>query len=339
MSTAGAPAATDGGDAPLPTFADVLAAARRLHGVARRTPLLSHERLDERVGGRLLIKPEPLQHTGSFKFRGAYNALRCHAASAVVAYSSGNHAQGVARAAHLLGIPACIVMPADAPAIKRAATEAWGARVVTYDRDREVREEIGERIAAERGATLVRPYDDPHVIAGQGTVGLEIARQCLARGILPDAALFPCGGGGLVSGSALALRACLPGIAVHSVEPEGFDDTARSLRAGRRLANPPGGESLCDALLAPTPGALTFALNRRLLAGGLAVSDAEVAEAMRLAFETLKIVVEPGGAVALAAVLSGRFDGRGRTTVVVLSGGNVDPALFAAVLEGRAPPA
>ncbi|HFA59283.1 MAG TPA: pyridoxal-phosphate dependent enzyme, partial [Rhodospirillales bacterium] len=192
------PAAAAEGEAPLPTFAEVLAASRRLHGVARRTPLLSHARLDDRAGGRLLIKPEPLQHTGSFKFRGAYNALRCHAPSAVVAYSSGNHAQGVARAAHLLGIPACIVMPADAPAIKRAATEAWGAEVVTYDRDREEREAIGARIAAERGATLIRPYDDPHVIAGQGTVGLEIARDCLARGLLPDAALFPCGGGGLV---------------------------------------------------------------------------------------------------------------------------------------------
>ncbi len=333
MSTAGAPAATDVGDAPLPTFADVLAAARRLHGVARRTPLLSHERLDERVGGRLLIKPEPLQHTGSFKFRGAYNALRCHGASAVVAYSSGNHAQGVARAARLLGIPACIVMPADAPAIKRAATEAWGARVVTYDRDREVREEIGERLAAERGATLVRPYDDPHVIAGQGTVGLEIARQCLARGILPDAALFPCGGGGLVSGSALALRACLPGIAVHSVEPEGFDDTARSLRSGRIETNPRATGSICDAILTPAPGALTFPVLQRLAGPGLAVSDDEALRAMAAAFARLKIVAEPGGAVALAAALFRGQDLDGEAVIVVITGGNVDGAVFARALE------
>ncbi len=326
-----------GGTVVPPTFEEVLAAARRLHGVARTTPLLSHERLDERAGGRLLIKPEPLQHTGSFKFRGAYNALCGHRPAAVVAYSSGNHAQGVARAARLLGVPACIVMPADAPAIKRAATEAWGAEVVTYDRRREVREEIGTRIAAERRATLIRPYDDPFVIAGQGTVGLEIVRQCLARGVRPELALFPCGGGGLVSGGALALTTCFPGIAVHCVEPEGFDDTARSLRAGTRVSNPPEGDSFCDALLAPIPGELTFAVNRRLLAGGLAVSDAEVADAMRLAFETLKIVTEPGGAVALAAALSRRIDLRGRTAVVVLSGGNVDPELFAAVLAGRVP--
>ncbi len=338
MTSSGEPAPVGTGK-PLPAFDHVLAAARRLHGVARTTPLLAHERLDERVGGRLLIKAEPLQHTGSFKFRGAYNALRCHRPEAVVAYSSGNHAQGVARAAKLLGIPACIVMPADAPAIKRAATEAWGAEVVPYDRDHEVREEIGARIAAERRATLIRPYDDPHVVAGQGTVGLEIVRQCLARGLRPDLALFPCGGGGLVSGGALALTSCFPGIAVHCVEPEGFDDTGRSLRAGERLANPPAGASFCDALLAPIPGELTFALNRRLLAGGLAVTDAEVAEAMRLAFATLKIVVEPGGAVALAAALSGRIDLRDRTAVVVLSGGNVDPELFAAVLAGRTPAA
>ncbi len=330
------PAESEGGE-PLPGFADVLAAARRLQGIARVTPLLEHERLNERVGGRLLIKAEPLQHTGSFKFRGAYNALAARRPQAVVAFSSGNHAQGVARAASLLGLSAVIVMPGDAPAIKRTATEAWGAEVVPYDRYHEVREEIGARLAAERGATLIRPYDDPFVVAGQGTVGLEIVRQSLAMGVEPEAALFPCGGGGLVSGSALALTHCFPGISVHSVEPEGFDDTARSLRAGERCTNPPGGESFCDALLAPTPGALTFALNRRLLESGLAVSDAEVAAAMRAAFETLKIVVEPGGAVALAAALSGRIECRGRVTVVVLSGGNVDHALFAAVLEKQVP--
>lgn len=322
-----------GDTAQLPGFADVEAAAERLKGVARRTPLLESEALNARVGGRLLLKAEPLQRTGSFKFRGAYNAISRRDRRPVVAYSSGNHAQGVAAAARLLGVRATIVMPADAPAIKIEGTRAQGAEVRLYDREREIREEVGEEIAARTGAALVRPYDDPHVIAGQATAGLEIAEQAREAGARLDAALVPCGGGGLCAGCALVLTELCSGIEVRSVEPEGFDDTARSLAAGARQMNSSEARSFCDALLAPMPGELTFALNRRLLAGGLAVADVEVERAMALAFRDLKLVVEPGGAVALAAVLAGRFDAKGRTVAVMLSGGNVDPVLFARVLE------
>jgi threonine dehydratase len=322
--------------AEMPTFADVEAAAARLRGVARRTPLLESDALNELAGGRLLLKAECLQRTGAFKLRGAYNAVSRLDGRAVVAYSSGNHAQGVAAAARLLGVPATIVMPADAPAIKIESTRALGAEVRLYDRQREVREEIGAEIATRTGAALVRPYDDPQVIAGQGTAGLEIAEQALELGARPDAALIPCGGGGLAAGCALALVERFPGIEIHGAEPAGFDDTRRSLAAGERLANPAGSASICDALLAPMPGELTFRINRELLAGGIAVTDAEVRRAMALAFRHLKLVVEPGGAVALAAALSGRFDTGGRTVAVMLSGGNVDPALFAGVLRAAA---
>jgi threonine dehydratase len=313
-------------------FADVAAAAERLHGVAVETPLLESDALNELAGGRLLVKAEPLQRTGSFKFRGAYNAISMLRPAAVVAFSSGNHAQGVALAARLLGIPATIVMPADAPRAKLDGTRALGAAVVTYDRAMEDREAIGRELASRTGAVLVRPYDDPLIMAGQGTVGLELGEQAARRGAALDAALICCGGGGLVAGCAVALARVAPGAAVYAVEPHGFDDTARSLAAGDRVANAPGGRSMCDALLAATPGDLTFAVNRRLLAGGLAVTDAEVGEAMRLAFRHLKLAVEPGGAVALAAALAGKLPIRGRTTGVVLSGGNVDAALFADVL-------
>ncbi len=321
----------------LPDFADVAAAAWRLRGVARRTPLLEDDLLNQELGGRLLFKAEPLQRTGSFKFRGAYNAISRCGRPAVVAYSSGNHAQGVAAAARLLGVNATVVMPADAPTIKIANTRALGAKVRLYDRQREVRETIGEEIAARTGAALIRPYDDPHIIAGQGTLGLEIAEDVLGLGLRPDVALIPCGGGGLIAGCSLALRELLPDIEIFAVEPEGFDDTTRSLAAGERLSNPPGATSICDALLVPTPGELTFAINRRLLAGGLVVSDAAVRDALAMAFRRLKLVVEPGGAVALAAVLSGRFELRGRTVVIVLSGGNVDEALFASILQDVRP--
>lgn len=313
-------------------FGDVLAAADRLRGVAVETPLLESDALNAVVGGRLLLKAEPLQRTGSFKFRGAYNAISVLRPPAVVAYSSGNHAQGVALAARLLGIPATIVMPDDAPRMKLEGTRALGAEVVTYDRWRESREAIGEAIAARTGAVLIRPYDDPLVIAGQGTLGLEMAEQAARRGVRLDSALVCSSGGGLVAGCAVALTHCLPEIAVYCAEPAGFDDHARSLAAGTRLANEPGAVSFCDALLAPTPGEVTFPINRRLLKGGLVVTDAEVAEAIRLAFRHLKLVVEPGGAVALAAALSGRLDTKGRTIGVVLSGGNVDAALFARIL-------
>jgi threonine dehydratase len=316
----------------LPTVADVEAAAARLEGVARRTPLLESETLNRRLGGRVLFKAECLQHTGAFKFRGAYNTLAQIEAGDVVAYSSGNHALGVAAAAALLGRRATIVMPADAPAIKIEGTRAYGAEVRLYDRWRESREDIGAEIAARTGAALIKPYDDPRIIAGQGTVGLEIAEQARAAGAVPDAALVPCGGGGLIAGCGLALRAALPAIEVLAVEPEGFDDTARSLASGRRETNPQGARSICDALLLPTPGELTFALNREQLAGGLVVSDDDALRAMAAAFRELKLVVEPGGAVGLAALLGGRFALRGRTMAVVLSGGNVDPALYTQAL-------
>ena len=313
-------------------FADVAAAADRLRDVAVPTPLLESEALNALVGGRLLIKAEPLQRTGSFKLRGAYNAISVLRPRAVVAYSSGNHAQGVALAARLHGIPASIVMPADAPKTKLEGTRALGADVVTYDRVRDDREAIGRAIAERDGAALIRPYDDPLIIAGQGTTGLELARQATQVGASLEAALVCCGGGGLVAGCAIALTHLVRGIAVHPVEPEGHDDTARSLAAGERCANPAGGSPFCDALLAPMPGELTFAVNARLLAPGLVVTDAEVRTAMRLAFRHLHVVVEPGGAVALAAALTGRLAVRGRTIGIVLSGGNVDAPLFAEVL-------
>lgn len=316
-------------------FADVEAAAERLRGVAVTTPLLESEALNALAGGRLLIKPEPLQRTGSFKFRGAYNAISALRPPAVVAYSSGNHAQGVALAARLLGIAATIVMPADAPRTKLDGTRALGAAVVTYDRANDDREAIGREIAERTGAVLIRPYDEPLIMAGQGTVGLELAEQAARVGGRLDAALVCCGGGGLVAGCAIALTHEIPGIAVHAVEPAGFDDTTRSLAAGQRLRNAADARSFCDALLAPTPGELTFAVNARLLAGGLVVTDGEVASAMRLAFRHLKLVIEPGGAVALAAALAGKLPTRGRTLGIVVSGGNVDAELFAEVL-GRA---
>ena len=323
--------------ASAPTIEDVRAAAMRLAGQAVLTPLLEAPALNARLGGRLLIKAEPLQRTGSFKFRGAYNTLSQLDAEqrrrGVVTWSSGNHAQGVAAAAQLLGVPALIVMPSDAPAIKIANTRGYGAEVVLYDREREEREAIGTKIAEQRGAVIVAPYDDPNVIAGQGTCGLEIAAQAKAKDARLDAVLVCCGGGGLTAGCATALTTESPGTRIYAVEPEAFNDTGRSLAAGERLANAPGGKSFCDALLAPIPGELTFAINRRLVSGGLSVSDREVAAAMAVAFSELKLVVEPGGAVALAAVLSGKIPIKNRTVAVVASGGNVDRETFAAALQ------
>jgi threonine dehydratase len=325
----------------LPTAADVRAAAVRLDGVARVTPLLAGTPLDDATGGRILLKLEPLQHTGSFKVRGAYNRLvqlsPAERAAGVVAFSSGNHAQGVAWSARRLGIAAAIVMPADAPRTKVDNTRALGAEVILYDRVRENREQMAAALARERGATLVPSYDDPHIIAGQGTVGLELMAQAAALGVAPDDVVVCCSGGGLVSGCALAVKDASPDSRVFSAEPEAFDDTCRSLAAGRRETNPPGRHSICDALQAQTPGVLTFALMQRLLAGGLAVSDAEVRRAMAWAFRHMKLVVEPGGAVALAAVLSGRLDVRGRTVAVVVSGGNVDTDVYCVALAQRAP--
>jgi threonine dehydratase len=322
---------------PRPGFADIEAAAARLAGVARRTPLLADTPLDEALGGRLLFKAECLQRNGAFKFRGAYNRLvqldAPERRAGVVAFSSGNHAQGVAAAARMLGIPATIVMPSDAPAIKLENTRALGAQVVLYDRFTEDREAIARRLVAERGATLVPAYDDPHVVAGQGTAGLELMQQAAELGLVPDQVLVPTSGGGLTAGTAIAVRTLAPAAAVYGVEPEAFDDTRRSLAAGTLLRNPPGARSICDALQSSPPGELTFAINRELLAGVLTVSDREVEAAMARAFRDLKLVVEPGGAVALAAALAGRIALAGRTTAIILSGGNVDPATFIAALS------
>jgi len=325
------------GPGRLPTFDDVQAAANRMAGHARVTPLLAETPLDTQMGGRILLKLETLQHTGSFKFRGAYNRLAQLDASerraGVVAFSSGNHAQGVAAAARLLGIPATIVMPTDAPRVKMRNTRALGAQVVEYDRLRESREEIAARIARDNGGVLVPSFDDPDIIAGQGTTGLEIVQQAQERGLVLDDVVVCCSGGGLVAGTALAVKALAPESRVWSAEPAAFDDHRRSLSAGERLRNAPGGHSICDALLAPMPGVLTFEINRRLLAGGLAVTDDEVRDAIAYAARVLKLIVEPGGAVALASVMSGKLDARGRTVAVVLSGGNIDDELLIEILN------
>jgi threonine dehydratase len=321
-----------------PRIEHVRAAAERLKGRVVATPLLESPTLNDRLGFRVLVKAESLQRTGSFKFRGALNTLLQlddHARRAgVVAFSSGNHAQGVAAAAQLLGIPATIVMPVDAPALKVANTRGYDATVVLYDRWRESREAIAAGIAAERGASLIPPFDDARVIAGQGTTGLELAAQAMALGARLDALVVPASGGGLVAGCALALAAESPATRVYSAEPAALDDLRRSLIAGERRANDPDARSICDALLAPTSGEITFALNRRLLAGGLAVSDDEVLRAMAVAFADLKLVVEPGGAAALAAVLSGKLDTKGKTVAVVASGGNVEREVFIKALAG-----
>lgn len=320
------------------TYADVKAAEGRVHGHAVRTALRRSPALDAATGGRILLKCEIEQRTGSFKFRGAFNRMslipREQRDAGVVAYSSGNHAQAVAAVAKLFGMPATIVMPSDAPAVKIARTKEHGAEVVLYDRAREVREEIGGRIAAERGATIVPPFDDRHIVAGQGTCGLEIVAQAHEQGLVPDAVLVPCSGGGLASGIGLAVKAGLPDAEIVVVEPEGFDDTQRSLAAGERLSNPAASGSICDALLAPMPGRITFAILARLAARGVAVSDAEALAAMAFAHKELSATVEPGGAVALAALLSGKFDARERTVVAVLSGGNVDEAMLRRALIG-----
>ena len=316
---------------------DVRAASARLRGVAVRTPLLENAALNERAGRRVLVKFEGAQHTGSFKFRGAWNRLVqipvADRAAGVVAWSSGNHAQGVAFAARRLGIPATIVMPADAPAIKIANTRALGANIVTYDRATESREAIATAIAEAHRAVLVPSYDDPAIIAGQGTIGLEILEQAAEAGARPTRLLVCCGGGGLVAGIATAVHDADPTIAIHPVEPAAFDDTARSLASGTILANPPGAQSICDALMAPSPGMLTFPINRALLAEGLTVDDDHVRAAMRFAFTTLKLVVEPGGAVALAALLHGKIPAGSDDLALVISGANVDPISFAGILQ------
>ena len=320
----------------LPAFADVEHAAARLHGRVVRTPMLRHPLLDSLTGGTILVKGEPLQRTGSFKLRGAMNAALLMDPAArragIVSYSSGNHAQATAAAAQMLGMPALIAMPKDAPAIKVESTRRWGAEIVFFDRHATDRDALAARLVADTSGTLIPPFDHPDVIAGQGTVAVELVEDAKAAGLTLDALAVPTGGGGLIGGCALAMEALAPGAQIWAVEPEGSDDTRRSLEAGRRLANDGTGSGLCDSLLTKEPGALTFAVNQPRLAGGVAVTDAEVFRAMRFAFEHLKLVVEPGGAVALAAVLTGRVSARGRVVGVVISGGNVDPPVFARAL-------
>jgi threonine dehydratase len=317
----------------LPTAADVDAAARRLKGVALRTPLVSSPVLDAVTGGRVFLKAETLQRTGSFKFRGAYNRLsnipKEDRAGGVVAFSSGNHAQGVAHAAQLLQMPAVIVMPSDAPRAKRERTAAFGAEVILYDRAKEDRELIARTLAEKRNAVLVPPYDDLFVIAGQGTAGREIAEDLMTAGLTPDCVVVNASGGGLAAGVALAVKARFADCHIYTAEPEYFDDHLRSFRSGQRETNASTTGSMCDALMSPTPGRITFEINRALIGEGVSASEDEVARAVAFAFRELKLVVEPGGAVALASLLAGKLDVRGKVAVAVLSGGNVDPELFA----------
>lgn len=323
---------------PLPTIADVRAAAERIKALAVVTPLLEHPVLNERAGGRVLLKAETMQRVGAFKFRGAYNAVsqvdKAAYPGGVVACSSGNHAQGVAHAATLCGMKSAIVMPADSPRLKLARTKAFGAEVVTYDRATEDRDAIALAICKERKAAFIHPFDDPRVIAGQGTAGLELMAQAKAVGAVPDAVLVCCSGGGLLTGVALAVKEANPKAEVYSVEPAGFDDMARSLKSHKIEKNPSASGSICDSLMAPSPGKNTFALAEKLVAGGLVVTDEDARDAMRFAFTELKLVIEPGGAVALAAVLKGKIATKGRTVAAVLSGGNVDPKDFAQIIQG-----
>lgn len=314
------------------TLNDIQHAYRRIEKKIARTPLLNSPRLNAIAGRQLWIKAEPLQVTGSFKFRGACSAISALPVETldrgVVAYSSGNHAQGVALAARVFGTQATIIMPHDAPVNKVANTKAYGATVVHYERGVESRETIGEHLAQEKGLHLIKPYDDKDVIAGQGTVGLEIAGQMADVGAQAKALLCCCGGGGLSSGIAVALNGLRSGITVHTVEPEGFDDTARSLAIGHRVSNQTERGSICDAIVTPTPGELTFPLLQKHAGSGLAVSDNSVLFAMKTAFDTLKVTVEPGGAVALAAALNPQNLPDEKELIVILSGGNVDEQLF-----------
>ena len=321
------------------TFADIEAAAGRLEGLAVKTPLIESPALNARLGARVLLKPETLQHAGAFKFRGAMNRISQLSAEerarGVVACSSGNHAQGVALVARMLGAPAVIVMPADAPAMKVANTRGYGAEVIHYDRYSEDRDAITREISATRGMTIVWPFDDPDIVAGQGTAGLELVGQAKDLGATLDVVLTPVGGGGLAAGVSTAVKHLSPGAKVYGVEPSAFDDTARSMVSGHREKIDPAARSICDALQSPAPGAITFPINQRTLDAVLTVTDGQVAEAVRYAYTTLKLVVEPGGIVGLAALLAGELDVSGQTVGVVLSGGNIDPALFSRILAGE----
>lgn len=323
--------------AQLPTFSDILAARRRLANLAYLTPLIEHPALNAITGGRVLLKAENLQRVGAFKFRGAYNKVaqvdKVAFPGGVVACSSGNHAQGVAVAAALRGHRAVIVMPSDAPRLKIERTKAFGGEVVNYDRGKHNRDVIAEQICRERNAALVHPFDDPDVIAGQGTAGLEMMEQIAALGLVADVVLAGVSGGGLISGVSIAVKEKSPQTQIYSVEPAGFDDLARSLKIGVRQRNEALAGSICDALLAVTPGKLTFEIAKLNLAGGLSVTDEEARAAIRFAFFELKLVIEPGGAVSLAAILAGKLSCKGRTVAALLTGGNIDAALFAQIIQ------
>jgi len=322
---------------PTVTFADVQAAAGRIKGLAVETPLVESPALNERVGGRVLLKLETQQRVGAFKFRGAYNRLVQldgeQKKAGVVAFSSGNHAQGVALAAKLLGIPATIVMPADAPALKVANTKGYGAEVRLYDRLTESREAIAAEIAGGRGAVVVPAFDDPHIIAGQGTAGLELLDQAKAVGADLDLLVSPVGGGGLMAGISLVMKARSPRTELWGAEPSAYNDFALSLEKGERVTLKPTVRTLCDALESPSTGDITFPILKANLAGAVGLTDPEVAETLRYAFQSLKLVMEPGGSVALAALLTGKIDARDKTVAVIVSGGNVDPELFARILR------
>ncbi len=327
------------GSQNLPEIGDVRAAAARLRGLIVDTRLVESLALNEKFGARVLIKPETLQKTGSFKFRGAYNKISTIPAGdrsrGIVAFSSGNHAQGVAAAAAMFGIKAVIAMPHDAPAIKAENVRRMGAEIIPYDRFVDDRAAVVRPYVEDRGMVLVPPFDDPAIIAGQGTIGLELVAQAAELGVHLDAVIIPCGGGGLSSGISLAVKAGSPDTEIWIAEPEHFDDTTRSLAVGQRIANKPGHTSICDALLSPEPGVLTFAINRQTLTGGITVSDRETAAAMRDAAAYLKLVVEPGGAVALAALGSGKVDLAGKCVAVVLSGGNADLGTYAEIIASH----
>ena len=319
------------------TYADIIDAADRLADYIRTTPVLESDALNDRLGCRLLVKAESLQRTGSFKFRGAFNKIsqisKAQRANGIVAYSSGNHAQGVALAARLLGVSASIVMPSDAPAIKIENTKRHGAEVILYERKDGNRVEVASEILAQTGGTMVPPFDDTEIIAGQGTIGLEFARQTRELDTALDILIAPSSGGGMISGCAIALKELSPDTQVYCVEPENYDDIARSLDAGEKVTIHPGSSSICDALLIETPGNITFEIMKDHLTGGLAVSDQEALAAMKTAFHEFKLVLEPSGATSLAAVLNSNVDCQGKTVGIVCSGGNVDASTFQRALD------
>ncbi|HCH23162.1 MAG TPA: pyridoxal-5'-phosphate-dependent protein [Oceanospirillaceae bacterium] len=318
------------------SYAQVLQAQQRLDGIVVRTPLLESSAINARFQGRILFKTEALQRTGWFKFRGAYNKisqLAQQGVKGVVAYSSGNHAQGVALAASMFDMRAVIVMPADSPAIKINNTKALGGEVVLYQRQHENREQIGAALAKEHQLALVKPYDDEDIIAGQGTIGIEATQQLQLLGLVPDTLIAPCGGGGLISGTAIAWHQAFPDTRILVAEPQGYDDAARSLQAAKRLGNTSTTPNICDAIVTPMVGELTFPIMQQHVGAGMAVSEHHVLKAMAMCMNDLKLVVEPGGCVGLAALLAGLVATKDKVTVVVLSGGNADPDILARALS------